>query len=309
MLAQAKYLLFDDANKEFKVESALPANYSRKDVHGNPSLGNIFLVRNVISKENLKLAFRIMPWVTTAGRQKLHSIQLAADAINKQFSHPQIVFIALGQSPKPIKWILEYTHLRRVMTINVSNIQKNDVPSKQFLEYITKKLSVYCNYDPPLTFMLIDFADKGESLINMRSILKAQILRVCRNCKHEIDAAGWVLEKTTQQKLLDNKVKIIDTKNGSAFESYLHFQKGKEVFSRSTNKNPLSTWSLALNLEKNPDYILAKNAFLLALNRPKTISEKDLESCTRTLEAELDNLNASDSDDGIDYALDDIDYL
>lgn len=93
-------------------------------------------------------------------------VNSAVSQIVTRYRPNEFSIAALGASPKFIKWILKQKGYNTV-AISVSKVKGDVEPTKEFIEYVERKLGKISNNN----IALLDFVDSGESIVQIKTIL------------------------------------------------------------------------------------------------------------------------------------------
>ena len=145
-------------------------------------------------------------------------------------------YIAVGGSPKLVKWLLKQRGFS-VVTVNASGVALDKSATGEFTAYLGRKLD---KLGAPARYVVMDFADTGASLIK----LKADIQALRPSAEVRAVAIGTSPEFNAS-KNADNKARIDTVLAGIPdLQKALHEQSLKlYVLGRNKVKNDYATWS------------------------------------------------------------------
>ncbi|WP_233857418.1 hypothetical protein [Paraburkholderia sp. HD33-4] len=151
-------------------------------------------------------------------------------------------YIAVGGSPKLVKWLLKYRGFK-VVTVNVSEVSKVELehaPTSDFKRYLARKLEKLGN---PGRYIVLDFADTGDSLIKLKRDVKDTLEQAGRSAEVLAVAVGGS-PKFFSEKNTTKREQIIVLDGIPDLTEVLHKQLLKNyILGRNKAKNPYATWS------------------------------------------------------------------
>lgn len=177
-----------------------------------------------------------------------------ADKLLTQYPKDSTLFIAVGQSAKPVSWQLKDKGAA-VISVNVSSINKNEAPTKDYQAYLQKKIGDKLNGRRSIVVM--DYADSGASLRRVKADIKG--LPKMDQVQVQTVALG-----TTQPHGLAGIDMVFSKSEFNELNEALHGQDLKLVMGRKKVKNDYKTWDAGKNkqFQENPlDYQLVKTLF------------------------------------------------
>jgi len=214
-------------------------------------------------------------------------INSAADQIVSRYSPQQYSFLALGASPKIIKWILKKKGYN-VAAIGVSKVKGGVLPTEEFIKYVDGKLQKITNNN----IVIMDFVEKGESLVQIKKVVsglwkRGAVVAVALGTGAEYNAQGPYAASIDfiVQNIPDLTV---------VFEKNIF----KETFGRAKHMRDYTTFpSLVPKGEVKPyqqqKFAIAKSSFA----RAAELGPLNLDLATFI---EIAKTETSDSDDAVD---------
>jgi hypothetical protein len=145
-------------------------------------------------------------------------------------------YIALGGSPKLVKWALK-AHGFTVCTVNASKVTEGTKRTPQFETYLERKLS---KLGTPATYVVMDFADTGASLRQIKKDVSdlrphARVLAVAVG-----NSPGFLAESKPEFRAgIDHVLTGIPDLTKALHEQTLKFY----VLGRNKQKNDYATWN------------------------------------------------------------------
>jgi hypothetical protein len=129
-----------------------------------------------LSAETVLLAIRVL--LARKTDFPFNEITSAVTQIVSKYPPNNYAFVALGASPKMVKWILKQKGYQTV-SINVSKVSSNATPPQEFEVYVRRKLNKITKNH----MVLFDYVNKGESMAEIKLYLsrlwnKGQIMAV-----------------------------------------------------------------------------------------------------------------------------------
>ncbi|MGD1926355.1 MAG: hypothetical protein ACFB03_19535 [Paracoccaceae bacterium] len=152
---------------------------------------------------------------------------------------PNTGYVALGASPKLVKWALKSLG-KPICTVTVSGIKKGVPPSEAFLSYLQGKISKLGDCEKIVVF---DFADTGASLLK----IKEDIESTCEKMGRRVPVMTAALGTSPQfhgTKNAENKAAInFEVRSIPNLQQALYKQNTKGSLGRNKVKNAYDGWS------------------------------------------------------------------
>jgi hypothetical protein len=159
-----RYLVYESASDEIVVANEKPQGFT--GTTHQELVGNLVSVWHApaVSGETILVAIRIL--LARMRGFPFAEVNSAVEQIVSKYLPNQYSFMALGASPKLIKWVLKRKGYNAV-AISVSKVTAKAKPTGEFLEYVKRKLAKITNNN----IVLMDFVESGESLVEVKSVL------------------------------------------------------------------------------------------------------------------------------------------
>ncbi len=156
-----KYLVYDSESDQLVALNAEPAGYL--GVKDPSFLGGLVSVWHAppIPVETVRHALQVL--LARKGNFPFADINSAVTQIVANYPPDENAFLALGASPKMIKWILKKKGYNTV-AISVSKITAKGEPTQEFEAYVKRKLEKVKRN----SIVLLDFVNSGESMAVMK---------------------------------------------------------------------------------------------------------------------------------------------
>lgn len=166
-----KYLVYVAARDEIVPVDVEPVDETSKTT-SQELLGGLIPIwhRPQVPAATVLLAVRVL--LMRMKGFPFDDINSAVTQITSKYLPNQYSFLALGASPKMIKWVLKRKGYNTV-AISVSKVTAEKPPTVEFIEYLKRKLQKVTNNN----IVLLDFVESGESLVVIKSILAKLWLR------------------------------------------------------------------------------------------------------------------------------------
>jgi len=159
-----KYLVYNHEKDEIEVQAAKPAGYIGRThqslVQGLVPVWHASPVnpeRVILAIHTMLLRIKDIPFA---------EVNSAINQIVATFLPNEYSIAAIGASPKFIKWVLKSKGYNTI-SIGVSKVKGNVEPTKEFIEYVDRKLLKVTNRK----IAVMDYAKSGESLVKIKNIL------------------------------------------------------------------------------------------------------------------------------------------
>lgn len=174
--------------------------------------------------------------VRHGGAALFRDTRSAVEQLQGQYAKDGTGYVAVGGSPKLVKWLLKKRGFK-VVTVNVSKVAPGMSPTPDFLKYLEVKLTKLGN---PARIVVMDFADTGGSLIQ----LKADVARL-REDKDIRTVAVGTSDKFNASYNAANKAKIDVVLVGipNLSKALTEQQLKLHILGRNKEKNEYESWS------------------------------------------------------------------
>ena len=202
-----------------------------------------------ISVKKLEEAGRLFA-VRTGRKELFRDVQSAVEQLAAKYDRDGTGYIALGGSPKIVKWLLKKRGFN-VVTVNVSAVPSEGAASAEFTTYLTRKLD---KLGAMAKLVVLDYADTGASLVKIKADVKA-----IRPSAHVTAVA--VGKSPTYSNGDISRSGQIDVLTGvPTLQKDLHEQRLKfYILGRNKIKNPYATWSAETGARLD-DSLMAKKS-------------------------------------------------
>lgn len=173
------------------------------------------------------------------GKGKLfQDVRSAVGQLQEMYGKGGTGYIAVGGSPKLVKWLLKKRGFA-VVTVNVSGVGATGARTEEFTEYLRRKIA---KLGSPDRYVLMDFADTGVSLIKLKQdVLELvggkSVSAVAVGTSHEFHATKNQTNKMQIDKILTGIPDLTKALTEQTIKLY--------VLGRNKEKNPYATWSFA----------------------------------------------------------------
>jgi hypothetical protein len=163
-LLRMKYLIYDSPSDAIYVGDEQPTNFMG---HTHPDIlaGQVSVWHEVTVPTTIVDA-AVQVFILRMSKYPFAEINSAVNQIVAQYNPRDYSFLAIGASPKVIKWILKKKGYNTV-AISVSKVTSANESTPEFKEYVQRKLAKATASN----LVLLDFVESGDSLVQMKNYI------------------------------------------------------------------------------------------------------------------------------------------
>lgn len=291
-----KFLLFDSDSSSARVVPIKPPEYTFSAAHKDIKSISIWFSDETHRNDATRTLDLI---ITSIGRPELiREARYVADKLCVRF--PAAGFMALGASPKIVKWALQ-TKGAITTTINASRIKVGVAMTLDFKTYLKRKLQKLAGKQQ---IIVMDYADSGASLFKIKQDVLAccEEMPVFQGTVIATTAVGAsdVLEKGCNATYKGDIDYIFTEEEIPTLRQLLYTQSLKAIIGRAKNKMEYENWkeSERTRGEGFGSYSYNRTVYRQILSLPdQLITTEDFNSLFPETDSDDDDFSFDSDDD------------